>query len=160
MADSPVSAPLGYAEIAPLLPHAAPMVLLDRVDSWDAQTIRCSAQSHLALDNPLRQDGILSIYTGVEYAAQAQALHARLTAPSGDGALRKGFVAVASKVEAPMSDLDKQVVDLDEIAAPLDIELTQLAVNDASSLYRFSLSAAGQLLLQGELLAVLAPADE
>lgn len=160
LSTAALSAPLEYTVIARLLPHTAPMVLLERVDGWDLQTIRCSARSHLAPDNPLRQDGILSIYAGVEYAAQAQALHARLTATPGDGAPRKGFIAVASKLEAQMLDLNKPVSDLDEIAAPLQIELTQLAVNDASSLYRFSLSAAGQLLLQGELLAVLAPAEE
>lgn len=111
----------------------------------------CSTQSHLAMDNPLRQDGILSVYAGVEYAAQAQALHARLTARAQDDTSpRKGFVAVASKLEA-------QVRDLDEIAAPLRIELVQLAVNAQSSLYQFSLIAAGRPLLQGELLAVLAP---
>lgn len=156
MAESPVSAPLGYADIESLLPHAAPMVLLDAVESWDSQAIRCSAQSHLAADNPLRQGGILSVYAGIEYAAQAQAVHARLAANVGESASaipRKGFVAVASK-------LDARVLDLDEIAAPLQVELTQLAVNDQSSLYRFSLSAIGQLLLQGELLAVLVPANE
>lgn len=154
MAESPASAPLGYADIESLLPHAAPMVLLDAVEDWDSLTIRCSAQSHLAVDNPLRQSGILSVYAGVEYAAQAQAIHARLTANAGgDETPRKGFVAVASKLEAGVRDLD-------EIAAPLQIELMQLAANDQSSLYHFSLSAAGQQLLQGELLAVLAPADE
>jgi len=154
MAESLLSAPLGYAAIESLLPHAAPMVLLDAVESWDSHKIFCSAQTHLALDNPLRQGGILSVYAGVEYAAQAQILHARLSAPVEDsGASRKGFVAVASKLEA-------QVRDLDEISAPLQVELTQLAVTDQSSLYQFALSAAGTLLLHGELLAVLAPAEQ
>lgn len=149
----PLTAPIGYAEILALLPHEEPMVLLAAIESWDTQAICCSAQSHLAIDNPLRQGGILSIYAGVEYAAQAQALHARLVAMAHDDTPpRKGFVAVASRLEA-------QVRDLDEIVAPLLIELVQLAVNDQSSLYRFRLSAAGQPLLHGELLAVLAPID-
>lgn len=149
MAESPLTAPLGYPDIASLLPHAEPMLLLDTVVGWDSQVISCYAQSHLAADNPLRQSGILSVYAGVEYAAQAQLLHAKLTAPvQDDAALHKGFVAVASKLEA-------QVRELDAIAAPLQVELTQLAANDQSSLYRFALLAAGQLLLQGELLAVL-----
>ena len=142
-------APLGYPDIASLLPHAEPMILLDAVTGWDSQQLRATAQSHLAVLNPLRQEGILSVYAGVEYAAQAQLLHARLTAPAQDNAAsHKGFVAVASKLEA-------QVRELDTVAAPLQIELTQLAANDQSSLYRFSLVAAGQVLLQGELLAVL-----
>lgn len=150
-AACPISAPIVYADIVSLLPHGEPMVLLAAIESWDAQTMCCSAQSHLAMDNPLRQDGILSVYAGVEYAAQAQALHARLTARAQDDTSpRKGFVAVASRLEA-------QVRDLDEIAAPLRIELVQLAVNAQSSLYQFSLIAAGRPLLQGELLAVRAP---
>lgn len=154
MAESLASAPLGYVDIESLLPQAAPMVLLDAVESWDSLTVRCSAQSHLLADNPLRQSGILSVYAGVEYAAQAQAVHARLTANAGgDEIPRKGFVAVASKLEAGVRNLD-------EIAVALQIELTQLAANDQSSLYCFSLSAAGQQLLQGELLAVLAPVGE
>jgi predicted hotdog family 3-hydroxylacyl-ACP dehydratase len=140
--------------LSQLLPHADPMILLASILRWDEVSIECNAGSHLLAANPLRQSGILSVYAGVEYAAQAMAAHARLIAlgvgQNVDLTPRKGFLAVASKLCA-------QVQNLDQIAAPLMIRVVQLVANNDSSLYSFSLSAESQLLLEGELMAVMAP---
>ena len=134
--------------IADLLPHRPPMVLLDAIIHWDEQRIHCQSQSHLQPDNPLRQAGVLSVFAGVEYAAQAMAAHARLLmARAPDAEPRKGFIAVASKLAA-------QVDRLDSVTAALSIEAEMLAHNADSSLYAFTLSAAGQTLLTGQLTAV------
>ena len=55
------------------------MCLLDEVTDWDATTIRCVAGSHRSLRHPLRTSHGLSSAIGVEYAAQAMAVHAALT---------------------------------------------------------------------------------
>lgn len=130
------------------------MVLIDAITGWDDSKIYCSARSHLAADNPLRQEGVLSIYTGVEYAAQAMAAHARLTASSAQTTSqpRKGFLAVASKLKA-------SVQNLDDVTAELEVTVEIIAANDDSSLYHFTLSAAKQTLLVGQLMAVMAPED-
>ena len=64
--------------IAALLPHDGAMVLLDEATAWDEARIACSARSHRDRSNPLRREGKLSSLCGVEYAAQAMALHGKL----------------------------------------------------------------------------------
>ncbi|MDD4881794.1 MAG: 3-hydroxylacyl-ACP dehydratase, partial [Gallionellaceae bacterium] len=53
------------------IPHQGSMCLLERIDAWDSQHIRCTASSHRAPDNPLRGHGRLGAACGIEYAAQA-----------------------------------------------------------------------------------------
>ena len=142
------STPALLPPIADLLPHSAPMVLVDSIIRWDEQSIHCLSTSHLQPDNPLRDAGVLSIFAGVEYAGQAMAAHARLLlSTTADAEPRKGFIAVASKLVA-------HVDALDSIAATLHIEANMLAHNADSSLYSFTLSANGQALLTGQLTAV------
>lgn len=131
------------------------MVLIGAVRAWDDSKISCVANSHLAANNPLRVNGLLSVYTGVEYAAQAMAAHARLTAPAAQEttAPRKGFLAVASKLSA-------SVQNLDTINAELQIDLEMIAANADSSMYSFVLSADQSVLLTGQLMAVMQPGAE
>jgi predicted hotdog family 3-hydroxylacyl-ACP dehydratase len=56
------------------------MCLLDEVIGWDAERITCTSSSHRSVDNPLRARGRLGIACGIEYAAQAMAVHAALIA--------------------------------------------------------------------------------
>lgn len=140
--------PESLPSIADLLPHGAPMVLMDAIIHWDEQSIHCQSRSHLQPDNPLRNAGVLSVFAGVEYAAQAMAAHARLLlGATEDARPRKGFIAAASKLAA-------HVDVLDSVTATLDVEASMLAHNTDSSLYAFTLSAGGQPLLTGQLTAV------
>lgn len=141
--------PAQALSMADLLPHSAPMILLDSVMHWDEHNICCLAQSHLQPDNPLREAGILSVFAGIEYAAQAMAAHARLLAgKSADITPDKGFLAVASKLSASADTLDCNM-------APLQVNAQRLAYNADSSLYGFSLTAGDKILLAGQLTAVL-----
>ncbi len=133
---------------AELLPHREPMVLIEAIRDWDDSKITCTASSHQQKNNPLRVAGVLSVYAGVEYAAQAMAAHARLVANDFNGEPRKGFLAVASKLSA-------QVANLDQMDGSLIIALEKIASNDDSSLYHFVISAANQSLLEGQLMAVM-----
>ena len=65
-------------ELSRFLPHEGAMRLIDRVESWDATTIRCYARSHHDQGNPLRQGTRLEAVTGLEYAAQAMGAHVGL----------------------------------------------------------------------------------
>jgi len=64
--------------IATHIPHQGNMCLLDGVVQWDDTRLTAIASSHLAPDNPLRAYGCLSSVHGIEYAAQAMAVHAAL----------------------------------------------------------------------------------
>jgi|SRR5882724_8622394 len=90
-------------EIEKLIPHAGAMVLLDRVIDWGPASIRCWTESHLRLDNPLRRDDMLPVVAGIEIAAQAMAIHARLT--SG-GTKAKGVLGSLRDVRLNTDRLD------------------------------------------------------
>ncbi len=94
----------GVIDIAALVPHAGAMVLLDRVEAWDAGTILCRTRSHLDAANPLRRNGRLSSCCGLEYALQAAALHGALVA--GGVAQRAGYVAALRGVMLAVERLD------------------------------------------------------
>ena len=69
---------MNHDAICARLPHAGRMCLLERLESWDGDSIICIATSHRDTDNPLRSGGHLHAVAGVEYAAQAMALHGNL----------------------------------------------------------------------------------
>ena len=64
--------------ISQRIPHQGTMCLLDRVVDWSDSRIACAATSHAAPANPLRADGRLGAANGIEYAAQAMAIHGAL----------------------------------------------------------------------------------
>jgi predicted hotdog family 3-hydroxylacyl-ACP dehydratase len=129
------------------LPHQGTMCLLDRIDAWDREHIRCTGTSHRAPDNPLRGHGRLGAVCGIEYAAQAMAAHGALLAAL-DTPPRAGYLASAREVEL-------RAARLDDIHADLVIEAERLTGDDNTILYRFSISAAERLLLSGRLTVVL-----
>jgi predicted hotdog family 3-hydroxylacyl-ACP dehydratase len=92
------------AAIAALLPHAGAMVLLDRVDHWDANAITCRALSHLDPANPLRRGDRLAAVAGIEYALQAAAVHGGLTA--GGSRQPAGYLASLRGVALHIARLD------------------------------------------------------
>ena len=61
-----------------MIPHTGAMCLLDGVLQWDTSTIQCVSRSHRDAHNPLRIDGRLPTLCGIEYAAQAMAVHGGL----------------------------------------------------------------------------------
>ncbi|OYW36609.1 MAG: 3-hydroxylacyl-ACP dehydratase [Hydrogenophilales bacterium 12-61-10] len=139
--------PLDHTWLLAHLPHQGSMCLLDRVDSWDAQHIQCSASSHRAPDNPLRAHGRLGAACGIEYAAQAMAAHGALLA-AADSAPRVGYLASVRAVEL-------KVTRLDDIAADLRIEAERVSGDDNTILYAFSVLADHSLLLSGRAIVVL-----
>jgi predicted hotdog family 3-hydroxylacyl-ACP dehydratase len=132
--------PLSKAELAALIPHAGAMCLLDGVTEWDGARIACSVRSHRDPDNPLRSRDRLHVLCGVEYAAQAMAVHGALLAKAR--APTPGFLAA-------VRDLAWTVERLDDLPQALRVEAERL-IGDASSVqYAFRLSSDGQVLLSG-----------
>lgn len=133
--------------IAAHVPHGGSMCLLERVVQWDDATITCLASSHSAPNNPLRSAGRLGIAAGIEYAAQAMAVHgALLTAQQP--ARGHGYLASAR-------DVRWQVARLDDLDAPLQVRAQRLSGNDAHVMYRFDLQAAGRTLVEGRATVML-----
>jgi predicted hotdog family 3-hydroxylacyl-ACP dehydratase len=135
-----------HAWIAAHIPHQGSMCLLDSVLSHDAQQVRCVAVSHRAPDNPLRSHGRLSAACGIEYAAQAMAVHGALLA---DGAApRPGFLASVRNAVL-------HVARLDDIAGALLVEATRVTGDSSTVLYDFALRAGDRVLLEGRAAIVL-----
>jgi predicted hotdog family 3-hydroxylacyl-ACP dehydratase len=128
------------------------MCLLDGVLEWDAASIRCTAASHTRADNPLRAQDRLAAVCGIEYAAQAMAVHGALLAEAapGSGARRPrlGYLASVRK-------LVLQVERLDDIAAPLEVTAQRVSGDGATVLYAFVVSAANRTLLSGRAAVIL-----
>lgn len=145
---------ISQLELEALLPHSGAMCLLEQVSHWDEHSITCRSHSHRFEDNPLRNTDCLPVEAGIEYAAQAMAIHgalqAREQAPGAEP--RVGYLAVLSKVEW-------RVQRLDDLAAELEISARCLAATATGSHYQFNVTAAGQTLISGQALVALAPQD-
>lgn len=134
-------------QIRRLIPHAGKMCLLDGLLEWDAQRIACVARSHRASDNPLRRDGRLRAVCGIEYAAQAMALHGGLSAQPGSRA-RAGYLA-------SVRDLICRVAFLDDAGAELRIFAERLLAQGDRVIYAFGIDDSGRELLAGRAAVVL-----
>ena len=123
------------------------MCLLDSVSEWDAAHVVCRATSHRDVDNPLRAHGRLGVACGIEYAAQAMAVHGALLAVEG-APPRIGYLTSVREVALHASRLD-------DIAADLEIEALRLSGDDNILLYRFTLRGGQRELLCGRAAVVL-----
>ena len=134
--------------IARHIPHQGTMCLLASVQQWSEQEITCIAFSHNEVGNPLRAHGRLGIANGIEYAAQAMAVHGALLAPANSERPKVGYLVSVRGVKM-------NVTRLDDIAEPLEVKASCLMASESNMLYQFSLSAAGRLLLEGRAAVML-----
>lgn len=133
--------------IAARIPHQGTMLLLDRVDSWDEQGVRCGASSHRDRANPLRAHGRLAAVCGIEYAAQAMAVHGALTAGDSPRA-RAGYLV-------SLRNVSLHAARLDDVDAELAIAVSRFSGDGNTVLYDFSVSGAGRMLLEGRAAVVI-----
>jgi len=129
------------AWIAAHIPHQGAMCLLDAVKQWDAEAIVCRASSHRRSDNPLRAANRLGIANGIEFAAQAMAVHGALLA-ADDAAPTVGFLT-------SVRDVQWQRPRLDDIASDLMVHAQRISGSANSLLYQFELRADEAVVLSG-----------
>ncbi|MGO8914986.1 MAG: hypothetical protein ACLQJR_03670 [Stellaceae bacterium] len=138
---------IGRDEIAALIPHAGAMCLLDSVLYWDDVSIRCLSLRHRAEDNPLRRAGRLAAICGIEFAAQAMAVHGRL-AGGIERAPRAGYLA-------SLRDVTCRQERLDLLAGELVIDVRRLMGDEQRAIYHFALACDGLELLSARAAVVL-----
>lgn len=139
-----------------LIPHGGSMSLLDAVLRVDAESITCRARSHRDPLNPLREGGVLAAVCGVEYAAQAMAVHGALIEGGGEAERgaperpgpRPGMLAAARDVVLSVERLDDIPEDLVLIARRLIGESSRI-------LYGFELRAGERELVRGRVAVAL-----
>ena len=132
---------LDRAGIAARLPHTGRMCLLDQVVYWDERSIRCRAVSHRDADNPLRETGGLAALAGIEYAAQAAAVH---------GALLQGGTMPRSGVLAALKNVTAARPWLHDLAEELVFEATLMHNDPAGGIFEFTAFAGAACVLSGQ----------
>ena len=137
------------------LPHAGRMCLLERLESWDNDSITCIAISHRDADNPLRRDGRLSAVAGVEYAAQAMALHGSLLSTPALSRVEATDTPPAMGYLASVRDLKLDLDDLGTLPEDLRVSARRLSGDVGGFIYEFEIRAGTRAVLSGRLAAKL-----
>ncbi|TAM51453.1 MAG: hydroxymyristoyl-ACP dehydratase [Paraburkholderia sp.] len=143
----PLEPPFNHDWIAAHIPHSDAMCLLDEVVRWDDETIECSATTHRDAHNPLRLNGRLGAVCGVEYAAQAMAVHGAVLG-AASGRPRAGLLASVRSVQT-------YVDRLDTFDAPLAISAQRIGGDANTVLYRFTVRCGESVLLEGRAAVIL-----
>ena len=138
---------IGREQIAAMIPHAGAMGLLDGVLHWDDSSIRCFSTKHRAPDNPLRRAGRLAGVCGIEFAAQAMAVHGGLVGGAGRRP-QAGYLASVRDVKCRQPRLDLLEGDLIVMAA-------RLMGDEQRAVYQFALDSLGVEVLSGRAAVVL-----
>ncbi len=123
------------------------MCLIDTVRRYDESSIDCATRTHQAKDNPLRADGRLGAICGVEYAAQAAAIHSGLLNASSGRKPKSGYLAAIRGVQLGAQRLD-------DIDVELEIAAKQVLLDETSCIYEFTIKARERELLRGRLTVV------
>ena len=155
--------PLDREWIEQHIPHKGRMCLLDDVLSWDATRIRCRSATHRNPDNPLRAHGRLGAACGIEYAAQAMAVHGALIAASAPLASTvatsvRGSIGATLGYLASVRNVTLHVARLDDLGADLIAAATRITGDGHTVLYEFSVWGDTQPLLEGRASIVFAAA--
>jgi predicted hotdog family 3-hydroxylacyl-ACP dehydratase len=145
---------LNRAWIESRIPHHGRMCLLDEVIAWSAERISCRSATHRDADNPLRAHGRLGIACGIEYAAQAMAVHGALAA--GGAPQAEPPAAVWAAAGSPAAGFLAAVrgvrfhsLRLDDVQGDLICDAVRMAGDATTALYEFELRSAESRLLTG-----------
>lgn len=130
-----------------LVPHSGRMCLIDAVIAWDDAGIDCVTESHRDPNHPLIRDGILAALHGLEYGAQAAAIHGGLVARRDGRAPRPAWLGA-------LKDVRLTVDRLDRVATPLAVTAHLLLRTGGSAIYRCRVAAAGSTLAEGRITIV------
>ena len=133
---------ISKADLCLLIPHQGAMCLLDTVERWDATGISCQSASHRDATNPLRRGSQLEAICGLEYAAQAMAVHVGLLQQGSDRRIAVGYLGATK-------DLTLRASRLDDVKGDLTVQATRLVGQADSFIYAFRVSAGRQELLDG-----------
>jgi predicted hotdog family 3-hydroxylacyl-ACP dehydratase len=135
------------AAIAKAIPHSGRMCLIDGVISYNNQIITCVSSTHRDIENPMRTGCELLALCGVEYAAQAMALHGFFT-NQAESRPRAGYLV-------GLRDVSCNVSRLDNLPEDLLITAEKLMGDEVRVIYQFSLHAGERLILSGRATVVL-----
>lgn len=135
-------------ELCTLIPQSGRMCLLDGVQDWDKEAILCLSSTHLAGDNPLRKRGRLAAVHGLEYGAQAAAVHGGLLMRASGVPPRRAYLAA-------FKDACLLVNRLDTIPSPLEVTAQRLAAWSGNQIYATHVSVSGRVLVSARVVIII-----
>ena len=149
---------LNRKEIERRLPHAGTMSLLHEIIQADETSLTAQAVSHRDADNPLRINGRIAMVNGIEYAAQAMAVHGSLVLEKKQEENKaelkssQGYIATVRNIELnapyfPEADSSS--------SAALLIKVKQLMSDQNGFTYQFDIHCRQQLLISGRITVFL-----
>ena len=141
---------LNRQEIEQRLPHAGKMSLLDTITHADQLTLSASAVSHLNNDNPLRLNNKLSSINGIEYAAQAMAIHGFLLSE-----LKHTEASAQTAYIATVRNIDIVSPFFPENESVIKIEVEQLMSDTNGFTYQFHISGGKKVFISGKITVFL-----
>ncbi len=133
---------MSKTDLCRLIPHQGAMCLLDAVEQWDETSILCTTASHRDATNPLRRDEQLEAVCGLEYAAQAMAMHVGLLQQGKARRIALGYLGA-------VKNLTLRAGRLDDVAGDVTVQATRLVGEAGSFIYAFRVSAGQHVLLDG-----------
>jgi predicted hotdog family 3-hydroxylacyl-ACP dehydratase len=151
-------------QLSTLIPHAGDMCLLDAVEEWTLDRIRCVTRTHLAPSHPLRRQGQLAAVHLVEYAAQAMAAHGALRSrhdksvlqQQGSGPEHGPQTQLTPPPPQPgmlgeLRDIRLHATRLDTLTGPLTVAASRRLGRADGLVYDFAIDHEGQLLCEGRI---------
>lgn len=131
-----------HEELCSLIPHSFDMCLLDRVESYDDNTITCLSRSHLEETNPLRRNETLSSIHLLEYAAQAMAVHGGINDREKGLKMSEGYLA-------SLRDIKIELCEIDKLQEELRIVATKILSQGGNMIYSFTVNSETNTLVSG-----------
>ncbi len=137
------------SQICQLLPHSGTMCLIDEIVSWDKEMLVAKTMSHTELKNPLTNEDSLNSIHGVEYAAQAMALHSALIkSEKMEQTKTRGYLASVKNINILQEYLfEKQGDDI----TPLLIKVFVLMAGSQGFSYQFEILKGDQVYISGKI---------
>ena len=138
--------------IAAHIPHQGAMCLLEKVENWSHEHVYCRTTRHRDISNPMRATGRLGAACGIEFAAQAMALHGALIATQQDAT---PFPQPKAGLLVSVRQVQFNVARLDDIEDDLQVEVTRLSGNTHNVMYDFQLRDETRVLITGRATVIL-----
>ncbi len=143
---------MSYPAIASLVPHAAPMLLLDRLCEATATTARCEVRVGETLALFLRDDGALPGWVGIELMAQTVAAWSGYQGHRRQEESQIGLLLGARKYQCHLARLPA--------GSLLTIDCEQLLQDGALASFQCYLRCDGELVAEARLSTIQPDAEQ
>ena len=143
---------MSYPPMASLVPHAAPMLLLDRLCEATATTARCEVRVGETLALFLRDDGALPGWVGIELMAQTVAAWSGYQGHQRQEEPQIGLLLGARKYQCHLARLPA--------GSLLTIDCEQLLQDGALASFQCYLRCDGELVAEARLSTIQPDAEQ